>query len=58
MPIPEEATLLRLDAGVPVVRLLDVDYDSTNRTLQVAEDIYAGDRHEFAYEWNDEDIKP
>jgi GntR family transcriptional regulator len=51
MPSPEEARLLELAPGVPVVRLLHVDYDPSGRTLQVADDLYAGDRHEFAFEW-------
>jgi len=55
MPTPEEARLLRLPRGVPVVRLLDVDYDDQGRTLQVAEDIYVGDRHEFVFEWSESD---
>jgi GntR family transcriptional regulator len=51
MPTPGEARLLELDPGVPVVRMLHVDYDPEGRTLQVADDLYAGDRHEFAFEW-------
>lgn len=51
MPSPDEARLLELDPGVPVVRMLHVDYDPDGRTLQVADDLYAGDRHEFAFEW-------
>jgi GntR family transcriptional regulator len=58
MPTPEEADLLKLRPGVPVVHMWDVDYDREGRTLQVAHDIYASDRHEFAYEWNEADIKP
>jgi GntR family transcriptional regulator len=54
MPSPEEARLLELDPGVPVVRLLHVDYDPDGRTLQVADDLYAGDRHEFTFEWAEE----
>ncbi|CAM4474352.1 UbiC transcription regulator-associated domain-containing protein [Nocardia ninae] len=57
MPTPEEADLLQLPTGVPVVRMWDVDYDAEGRPLQVASDIYAADRHEFAYEWSEEDIK-
>ncbi|MFI6998759.1 GntR family transcriptional regulator [Nocardia sp. NPDC050175] len=57
MPTPEEAELLRLPIGVPIVRMWDVDYDEEGRTLQVASDIYAGDRHEFSYEWSEGDIK-
>jgi GntR family transcriptional regulator len=51
MPTPDEARLLELDPGVPVVRMLHIDYDPQGRTLQVADDMYAGDRHEFAFEW-------
>jgi GntR family transcriptional regulator len=51
MPSPDEARLLELDPGVPVVRMLHVDHDPDGRTLQVADDLYAGDRHEFTFEW-------
>lgn len=51
MPTPEEFRLLELAPGVPVVRMLHIDYDPQDRTLQVADDLYAGDRHEFAFEW-------
>jgi GntR family transcriptional regulator len=57
MPTPDETHFLRLSPGIPIVRLLDIDYDTEGRTLQVADDIYAGDRHEFAYEWSEEDIR-
>ncbi len=55
MPSPEETRLLELDPGVPVVRMLHIDYDPGGRTLQVADDLYAGDRHEFAFEWAEQD---
>ena len=55
MPAPEEVRLLDLEPGVPVVRMLHIDYDPDGRTLQVADDLYAGDRHEFAFEWAEED---
>ena len=55
MPTPEEVRLLDLEPGVPVVRMLHIDYDPDGRTLQVADDLYAGDRHEFAFEWDEED---
>lgn len=57
MPVREEAELLRLRPGIPVVHMWDVDYDEQDRPLQVAHDIYAGDRHEFSYEWNEDDIR-
>jgi GntR family transcriptional regulator len=40
-----------------VVEVWDVDYNAQGQTLQVAHDVYAGDRHEFAYEWAEEDIR-
>jgi GntR family transcriptional regulator len=55
MPTPDEVRLLDLEPGVPVVRMLHIDYDPDGRTLQVADDLYAGDRHEFAFEWAGED---
>jgi GntR family transcriptional regulator len=55
MPSPEEARLLELNPGVPVVRLLHIDYDPGGRTLQVADDLYAGDRHEFVFDWAEPD---
>jgi GntR family transcriptional regulator len=58
MPTPEEINLLQLHAGVPVVHMWDVDYDAGGRTLQAAHDVYAGDKHEFTYEWHEKDIKP
>jgi GntR family transcriptional regulator len=58
MPTPEEMDLLHLHAGVPVVHFWDIEYDARGRALQAAHDIYAGDKHEFAYEWQEEDIKP
>jgi GntR family transcriptional regulator len=51
MPSPDEVRLLELEPGVPVVRMLHVDCDPDGRALQVADDLYAGDRHEFAFEW-------
>lgn len=56
MPTQEESSLLRLSPGTPVVLMWDIDYDEQGRALQAAEDIYAGDKHEFAYEWTEEDI--
>jgi len=55
MPTPDEAELLELGPGVPLVRLLQIDYDPQDRTLQVADDLYAGDQHEFAFEWAEPD---
>jgi GntR family transcriptional regulator len=55
MPTPDEVRLLELRPGVPLVRLLHIDYDTQDRTLQVADDLYAADRHEFAFEWAEPD---
>lgn len=55
MPTPDELRLLALTSGVPVVRMLHIDYDADGRTLQVADDLYAADRHEFAFEWFEPD---
>jgi GntR family transcriptional regulator len=57
MPTPEETTLLRLGPGIPVVEVWHVDYNVEGQTLQVAHDIFAGDQHEFAYEWTEEDFR-
>jgi GntR family transcriptional regulator len=58
MPTFDELRLLRLSPGVPIVQMWDVDYNDQGRTLQVAEDLYAGDRHEFAYEWTEGGTTP
>jgi GntR family transcriptional regulator len=58
MPTREEVQLLELDPGVPVVRMLHIDYDPDGRTLQVADDLYAADRHEFAFEWSEPNGEP
>jgi len=55
MPTPEEIRVLELEPGVPVVRMLHIDYGPDGRALQVADDLYAGDRHEFAFEWAEPD---
>ena len=54
MPTPEEVRLLELEPGVPVVQMLHIDYDPDERVLQVADDLYAADRHEFAFEWTED----
>jgi GntR family transcriptional regulator len=54
MPLVEEARLLRLDPGVPVIRVVRTDYDKTGRPLQVADDLYSGDRHEITVTFDDE----
>ena len=58
MPTRDERQLLELDPGVPIVRMLHIDYAPDGRTLQVADDLYAADRHEFAFEWSEPDGAP
>jgi GntR family transcriptional regulator len=52
MPSPDEVRTLELSPGIPVVRMISVDYDADDRPLQLADDLFAGDRHEFASEWS------
>jgi GntR family transcriptional regulator len=52
------AHALELNPGVPVVRLLHIDYDPGGRTLPVADNLHAADRHEFAFEWTEPDGVP
>jgi GntR family transcriptional regulator len=52
MPTPEEARLLALPAGVPVVRVLRTIYDSEGRPVEVQDTVAAADRHRFRYEVN------
>jgi GntR family transcriptional regulator len=51
MPTPDESALLHLASGIPIVQVWDIDYNEHGVPLQAAEDLYAGDRHEFIYEW-------
>ena len=53
MPTPDELRMLELNPGVPVVQVLHIDYGPDGRTLQVADDLYAADRDEFAFEWSE-----
>jgi GntR family transcriptional regulator len=50
MPIPREAKSLRLNQGVPVVRILRTVYDSHDRPVEVQESVAAADKHQFRYE--------
>jgi DNA-binding GntR family transcriptional regulator len=45
--------MLELNPGVPVVQVLYIDYDPDGRTLEAADDLYAADRHEFAFGWSE-----
>ena len=58
MPGPDEVRTLELTPGVPVVQMLHIDDDQDGRTLQVADDLYAADRHEFAFEWTEPKARP
>ncbi len=58
MPTPQERRMLALDAGVPVVRMLHIDYADDSKPLQVADDLYAGDQHEFAFMWSSPEGTP
>jgi GntR family transcriptional regulator len=42
MPTPDEVRMLELDPGVPVVRMPHIGHYPDGRTLQVADDLYAG----------------
>ncbi|MGW0252767.1 GntR family transcriptional regulator [Nocardia goodfellowii] len=55
MPGPKEVELLQLSTGTPVVQMHHIDYGADGRPLQLATDIYVGDRHEFVYEWSEEE---
>jgi GntR family transcriptional regulator len=53
MPSPDEIRILELSPGIPVVQMLHIDYDPDGKILQVADDLYAADQHEFAFEWSE-----
>jgi len=50
MPTPDEARLLRLGRGVPVMRLIRTTYAVDGRPVEVADQILAGDRYVLSYE--------
>lgn len=50
MPTPEEASVLQLQAGTPVVRVTRVAYASDGRALEVNDMTLAGDRYELVYQ--------
>jgi GntR family transcriptional regulator len=58
MPAPDEVRLLELDPGIPVVRMLHIDFAQGGQTLALSDDLYAADRHEFAFEWTEPDGEP
>lgn len=50
MPTKQEAELLKLAPGIPVVRVIRTIYDSGDRPLEVQDSVVAADRHVFRYE--------
>ncbi len=49
MPTPEEATALRLDPGVCVVRVVRIAYDEDDRPVEAFDQLMAGDKHVLVY---------
>lgn len=50
MPTPTEARKLRLGRGIPVLRLLRTTYSTEGTSVEVADQILAGDRYVLSYE--------
>lgn len=50
MPTPDELRMLELNPGVLVVQVMHIDFDPEGGTSQVADDLYAADRREFAFD--------
>jgi len=50
MPTPQEVQDLRLLPGTPVVELTRTFYTRDERAIEVTVFVFAGDRHEFAYD--------
>lgn len=51
MPTPDEANLLQLAEGVPVVTVTRVAYNTEGTPLEMNDMTLAGDRYELSYEW-------
>jgi GntR family transcriptional regulator len=49
MPIPSELEALRLDPGVPIVRMLRTAHDAEGQPVEVLDSIVPSDRHTFRY---------
>lgn len=49
-PLPREAEILKIEAGVSVLVLRKVSKDITGRIVEVAEAVYDGDRTDLVYE--------
>jgi GntR family transcriptional regulator len=50
MPTPAEVEALKLDPGVPVLRILRTVYDADGGPVEVQETVAAADKHELRYE--------
>lgn len=53
MPRHDEVKRLRLGPGIPVMRVTRTDYAADGRPLQVADDLYAANRHEVTVTFDD-----
>lgn len=51
MPTPDEANLLQLAEGVPIVTVTRVAYSTEGTPLEMNDMVLAGDRYELSYEW-------
>lgn len=51
MPTPEEASLMQLAEGVPVVTVTRVAYGEDGTPLEMNDMILSADRYELSYEW-------
>jgi len=51
MPKPDEASLLQLADGVPVVTITRVAYGEEGTPLEMNDMVLAADRYELSYEW-------
>lgn len=51
MPKPDEASLLQLADGVPVVTITRVAYGEHGTPLEMNDMVLAADRYELSYEW-------
>lgn len=50
MPTPDEARTLRLDQGVPVLRILRTTFAANGRPVEAEDMVYGADRYQFRYE--------
>lgn len=51
MPTPQEASLLQLGDGVPVITVTRVAYGEDGLPLEMNDMVLAADRYELSYEW-------